>query len=384
MRWPRRDSWLTAAQVSFAAIALFALAIWGAATFHPELEPGWQIAFQRYDCGHYAEIARNGYSYSDGSRSNVAFFPLFPLAIRVTHEASGLPYEACGALVSNIAFYVGMLYLVEYLRFIGVSTSGAWLYAIFPTTFFFHIPYSESMFVCLSTATLISIRTLKSPWQVCLLCGLLTALRPVGVAFIPIAAGYTLHRLGTHNKLIPLYAILSASGVLVYACFLYVTFGDALAFARTQQHWATRPHYGTFDKVMSLVSLEPIWATYVPGSYHYWRRFGNDIPILSFQFMNPLYFIFTMVLVVYGRWTKVISFGEFVTGAALLAIPYVTRGYEMTFNSQARFCTVVVPAFVTLASVMTIRPGMYFFCLILEASLFATYVYYYTLGRLYF
>ena len=56
-------------------------------TSHP-----WVNMLSRWDAGWYVEIARDGYRYEPGSPSNAAFFPLYPVLIRVIQCAAFSPY----------------------------------------------------------------------------------------------------------------------------------------------------------------------------------------------------------------------------------------------------------------------------------------------------
>src|SRR6478672_9366237 len=44
--------------------------------------PAWLDAWYAFDSDWYFQIASNGYSYTPGQQSSVAFFPTFPLAVR--------------------------------------------------------------------------------------------------------------------------------------------------------------------------------------------------------------------------------------------------------------------------------------------------------------
>jgi hypothetical protein len=135
-----------------------------------------------------------------------------------------------------------------------------------------------------------------------------------------------------------------------YMVYQQVVFGDCLAFTRTQQYYSTWPAIGGVDKAVSLISLEPLWSTYLPGTWFYWRRFGSVSPACSLQFANPIVFVVAVSLVSYGWRRSWLSREEIILAALLLGIPYVTRAYEITFNSQGRFCAVVVPMFIVASN----------------------------------
>ena len=75
----------------------------------PELPP--PLGWSRYDAGWYAHIATQGYSYTPGVQSPVAFFPAYPLQLRGL-GLLGLDTYLAGVLVTPITtlnYDVGVL-----------------------------------------------------------------------------------------------------------------------------------------------------------------------------------------------------------------------------------------------------------------------------------
>ncbi|MBI3738937.1 MAG: glycosyltransferase family 39 protein, partial [Chloroflexi bacterium] len=105
--------------------------------------------WQRFDANWYLKIAQRGYSADDGS---TVYFPLYPLLIRIF--GGGL---LAAIVISNLAL-IGVFYLVYQL---GKDLMGekfaaralAYL-AIFPTAFFLFAPYTESLFLFFSLASI--------------------------------------------------------------------------------------------------------------------------------------------------------------------------------------------------------------------------------------
>lgn len=100
-----------------------------------------------WDCGWYQSIVRNGYvseippTVQDLDRSNVAFFPLFPLLGRLAAEVFSLPSESALPLVS-ILFAAGIFTLLPFLA----SRRKSLLLLAYPATFYFFVAYSESVY----------------------------------------------------------------------------------------------------------------------------------------------------------------------------------------------------------------------------------------------
>ena len=110
--------------------------------------------WSRWDASWYHSIAKNGYQFAAGQRSNVAFFPVYPLLVRATHaivhSQKDLWWFVCGIIVSNAALLGALLYLFLLARFEfdEATARRAVLYLlVFPTTLFLSAVYSESVFL---------------------------------------------------------------------------------------------------------------------------------------------------------------------------------------------------------------------------------------------
>ena len=84
--------------------------LWARLLFQPRqmtvfAEPStfWDT-FARYDSGWYEGIARNGYAYAAGGRSNIAYFPVYPMLMRYVGRQFGRYHAAFyfGGIVDNI------------------------------------------------------------------------------------------------------------------------------------------------------------------------------------------------------------------------------------------------------------------------------------------
>jgi hypothetical protein len=145
-------------------------------------------------------------------------------------------------------------------------------------------------------------------------------------------------------------------GLLAYMAFQQIEFGDALAFAKTQTHWRLRPDLGMGDKLLGLASWEPIWAPFVPGTRAYFGGFGDTRWLGGMRLFNPVFFVGTAVLVGVGAWKRWLTGYEVLLSIPLLAIPYVTKAYENSMESQARFAAVVVPAYIVMGQLLARLP----------------------------
>lgn len=141
----------------------------------------------RYDSVWYIQIAQHGY-HSVGSNTGSqahAFFPLYPLLLRVVDLVVGQPLIS-GLIVSLLCF-VGSLYLLYRLALLDLSSEAArlavWLLALFPMSLFFSTVYTEALFTVLSLAAVYCARLER--WALAgLLGGLAAGTRSDGVVVL--------------------------------------------------------------------------------------------------------------------------------------------------------------------------------------------------------
>lgn len=151
---------------------------------------GWATAvtgWEHADALWYLRIGSQGYATDDGSG---AFFPLYPLLIRVVGVILGERWLLAAYLVSNVALVLALvlLYRLTAHEFSDSMARKAVLYlCAFPTGFFLFAPYSESLFLALAIGTLYAARTRH--WGLAAILGLLAALsRSPGVLLaVPLA-----------------------------------------------------------------------------------------------------------------------------------------------------------------------------------------------------
>jgi len=109
--------------------------------------------FARYDSGWYEGIARNGYQYAPGGRSNIAYFPVYPMLMRQVGRIFGRYHAAFyfGGIVVSWTSFVLATVALYYLARLDLPRHRAeravLLTAIFPFAFFFGVIYSESTFL---------------------------------------------------------------------------------------------------------------------------------------------------------------------------------------------------------------------------------------------
>jgi len=337
-------------------------------------------ACSSYDGQHYRDIAVNSYTYDSVKPSNVAFFPAYPLVGHLTYLATS--WNAIGLLlaIANLSLLASFVLLVKYLQaresalsscgedtskspeVVGITAAqiiAVFAFGLFPTSFFYRMAYSESIFLLGSIATLLAIAQKRCVVLVALCAGFTTATRPVGIALLLPVLLYLWQQAPSWQRflvrgvwIVPL----SLWGLLAYIAYLWLEFGDPLAFAKTQSHWLIGPGYVKDDKLMSLLAFEPIWRVYDPNYPGYWEKLGPPVFLWNLQFVNPILYLSIAALVAVGAYRGWLNRYEVAFSCCVLFIPYVTRASEMCLASHGRFAAVAFPAYIVVGKLLSGRP----------------------------
>jgi hypothetical protein len=202
--------------------------------------------FFRWDSGWYLSIVQNGYSYSPGKASNVAFFPLYPLLVKFFSFGIA-DIRITGIVLSNVALVLATIYLFRLIQLDYANTkiplNSVFFALIFPASFFFSIFYAEGLFLFLTVACFYYAR--RKRWLLSSMFGFLAALtRALGVfIFLPVLFEYLFpisirdFRLGMIKKDV-LCLLLIPAGLLTYMAYLYVEFKEPLAFLKAEAAWS--------------------------------------------------------------------------------------------------------------------------------------------------
>ena len=220
---------------------------------------GTMNLWSHWDGEHYVALAADGYLQPPGNASP-AFFPLYPLLIRGLAGLFGGPLSqpalsAWGPLVSLLALPFA-LYFVYRIAEDGWGERAARVavltLALFPTSFFFNAAYTESLFLALSAGSLWAVRVRRNLLLACLLAGLATATRNVGV-FLLVPLAYEWLGNAREYRWRGVYLALAPSGLALYAAYLWWRFGDPLLFYTQQSRWG-REATGPLDTLLGALT----------------------------------------------------------------------------------------------------------------------------------
>lgn len=193
------------------------------------------------DANWYLSIIRSGYEARpfDASRqANWAFFPLHP-TLWGAFVHLGVDPAVSGVVLANLLFLLGLVQFhrwVQVLRGDAIADNAVLLLALFPTAYFFSLPWTESLFLLLSATGLLAIARRK--WGAASLWGaLLSATRPTGILM-----GALMWWEGREGRRLPplriwLLAAITGIGLLVFMGLLWQKTGNALAFVDIQAAW---------------------------------------------------------------------------------------------------------------------------------------------------
>ena len=191
----------------------------------------------RWDAVRYEAIAATGYDADDAS---AAFFPGYPLTIRVIGLLTPLGPFGSAILVSNLSYLVALVVLYGLTaREYDVPTArrATVLLALFPASFFFLVPYSESLFLLLTVLTFWWFRAERRALGATAAVGA-SVVRSAGVLLVPalLIEALTVH--GPRRRRAFAAALIPLLGPVAYGIYWLGRTGDALQPLRAQSSWS--------------------------------------------------------------------------------------------------------------------------------------------------
>lgn len=301
----------------------------------------------RWDAVWYLSIANEGYWYGDPAEGKavaredsqrVAFFPLYPLAVHALSGGAASPAAlVVAAFGLSLAAFGAALYLLRRLVLLEGFTErqadlSVWLLALFPGSYTFGAPYTESLFLFLTVAAFYAVR-LGRPALGWIAAALAGATRSAGVLLAPALLAIA----DTRRRGLAL-AVAPVVGLAAYALYLWNATGSPRV-AR-QDYWA-REFAGPFGGL-----VEGAFAA-VRGL----TRLGTGSPVQQAYDADALMLIgfgaFALAAT-YGCVRRLpLAYGVFALGAVLLATSFPSEFQPLL--SLPRLLGVVFPLFIWLA-----------------------------------
>ncbi|GAA2334269.1 mannosyltransferase family protein [Dactylosporangium salmoneum] len=218
-----------------------------------------------WDAGHFVRVAQEGYPTgytfdNDGHLvgNGLAFFPAYPMLVRLVHYVTRLEYGTAAITVSWLAGGAAAVLLCALLARLyseRVALIFTVLFCVQPMSLALSMGYSEALFTALVAGMLLCAH--RGDWLAASLLGLGAALtRPTGAAAavaLAVAAGIHLYRQRRQPEGEPrdvwrpiAAALIALAGVPAYLLWVGLRVGDLGAWFDIQTAgWGTTFDYGT-------------------------------------------------------------------------------------------------------------------------------------------
>jgi len=280
---------------------------------------GWLEIWNRWDSVNYQKLAQFGYSANGELQPLLVFYPLYPWTVRLFTYVTR-DYLVSAFIVSTLASLVTAILLqrlveLDYSK--ELAQRAVWLLFIFPTSYFLHIGYTESLFLMLALACVFAAR--KQRWLLAGLFGALACMtRANGLILLPVLVAEAGHQYWNTRRW--RWGWLWIGTVcLGFAGYLllnkHVT-GDPFAFTSLMQRFFSKslsaPWTG-IDNAIGSLSRDPTEAEMIGTQEVLFITLGLVCTIVSWIKLRPAYSVWMT-----GNWLL------FVSVSFVLSVPRYT------------------------------------------------------------
>jgi Gpi18-like mannosyltransferase len=197
------------------------------------------ISWSRWDASHYLYLAENWYTNMGDPANFIVFFPLYPLILKGVLFFLGDPAIA-GITLSIILFLAGCYCFYKLIAIDYPEKIARWAVialAIFPTSYFFNSPYTESLFLLIFSAAMYTAR--KENWILSgIFAGLGILTRPFGILLLPAILIEWFTAKNKKLKALPVIIIPTVVAGLLYLYLNKIIYGNPFEFkALLAGHW---------------------------------------------------------------------------------------------------------------------------------------------------
>lgn len=304
----------------------------GLGAIAPGKDFNYLLSLAQWDGGYFLDIAASGYD----DTANFAFFPLYPLLIKVLGLAirsNILP----ALIISNICFIFFLIRLYKYTLKISskkVARSTVLTFLLFPTAFFGIVAYSESLFLLLTILALEAIYDRKM-LKASVFTALASLTRLIGAALIISIVSSFFTRPKPLRKFSPkdiLAVMLSLLGILTFSAYSQLLTGDPIKFVSVQSLWLrgiSDPISTTFSYFWAFITLQ-----------------GRPINDYLDFFLTIIFFVLLML------GSKKIPFAFWIFSLLTILIPT----YSGTLTSMPRYLLASLGVFVIIGHYLEEKP----------------------------
>jgi hypothetical protein len=217
----------------------------------------WRHIVTRDDAWWYERIAAHGYGHTlrlhlpgdlfHSHYSPWAFYPGYPLAVRLAHEVTRLPYSTAGFVLSFVLAGAAVRAVYELGDACGgqvVARGSAALVAAWPGSAAMNLPYSEGLFM---TAAAFSLAALlrRRWWLAGVLGAVATLTRAVGLALVAAAIVAAVSEIRGRREWRALVApLLTGAGAAAFYLYGWWQTGDPLVWRHAEGLWRQKLDFG--------------------------------------------------------------------------------------------------------------------------------------------
>ncbi|MFQ3632570.1 hypothetical protein [Roseiflexus sp.] len=299
-------------------------------------------AWSQWDSRLYVSIVTLGYQHPPEEYANMAFFPLYPLLIRMVLPVTGGDAAGAGLIVTHSSLFAAALIAADAIRRdFGAQIAYRSIATLlcFPASFFLGAVYAESVALALLALALWGLR--RQRWMLAGVAGLFLSLtRLPGVLIAPVVMLALLEHTGWRRPALTrayLAPLLPVAGLALFMAYQWWRFGSPLIFMQTQRD--------IWNQQVSppWVQLSMMIETIVARADHWSGRW----PTRVFQLLVWLVFA-GLTAVVLRRLPLIYG----LTTIAMLTPAYLTN----VSHSLPRYVLLALPAFVAAAVLIERRP----------------------------
>lgn len=288
--------------------------------------PFWLWSFGNFDGVHYLGIAQHAYSY----QYTQAFFPLYPIIIKITSFLTFGNYLSAALIVSNIFFLCTLFifYKLVALKYNKKTAFWACIFlSAFPTSFYFGAVYTESLFLFLIICSFYLYEKGKL-WQSYLISAFSSGTKLIGLFIAPFLI---------KKKKLWFYPFLVVPlGFLAYVLYLKIEFNNPLYFLSSQEI------FGQARSTNHIVLLPQVLFRYLKIIL---TTSGLALAVALFELASTI-LAYSIIILSY----KKIDFRYLSFAFIAITIPTLTG----TLASMPRYILIAFPIYIYLALIKNI------------------------------
>ena len=198
----------------------------------------------KWDSYWYLNIVERGYEEIPGEESNTAFLPSYPFIIKCL-TVTGLSPAMAGVVISTACFILLLILAFMFAEQTYGEGNGRYLVlflCLFPSSWVFHMVYTESMF-CAALFGFLVFYLRGNHWVAASVGWLLPMTRGVGLAMLPAVVGDILltwrrEKQFPKAKLISLGSVIAGT-IAVSGAYWHIT-GHPFGFLQKTAEWSTQ------------------------------------------------------------------------------------------------------------------------------------------------